>query len=56
VKWLPALVLLALALPLTAQARPGTRAIRFSYRAHDGVRRPAWLLLPSSYDGARFRS
>jgi pimeloyl-ACP methyl ester carboxylesterase len=52
VKWLPALVLLALALPLTAQARPGTRAIRFSYRAHDGVRRPAWLLLPSSYDGA----
>ena len=23
----------------------------FFYRAHDGRRRPAWLLLPSSYDG-----
>jgi pimeloyl-ACP methyl ester carboxylesterase len=52
VRWLPALVLLALALPLTAQARPGTREIRLTYRAHNGIVRPAWLLLPSSYDGA----
>jgi pimeloyl-ACP methyl ester carboxylesterase len=51
VRWLPALVLLALVLPLTAQARPGTREVRFTYRAHNGALRPAWLLLPSSYDG-----
>lgn len=50
-RWFFALVLLALALPLTAQARKGTREIRFTYRAHDGELRPALLLLPSSYHG-----
>jgi poly(3-hydroxybutyrate) depolymerase len=30
-----------------------TRAIRIRYRAHDGVMRPAWLLLPANYDGRR---
>jgi pimeloyl-ACP methyl ester carboxylesterase len=44
-------VLVALALPLTAQAQPATREVRFTYRAHDGVLRPAWLLLPSNYHG-----
>jgi len=53
VKWLLALALLVLALPLAAQARPGTREIRFTYRAHNGTVRPAWLLLPSGYDGAQ---
>jgi dienelactone hydrolase len=30
---------------------PLTRRIRITYRAHDGVLRPAWLLLPVAYDG-----
>lgn len=29
----------------------GTRTILIHYRAHDGVRRPAWLLLPAGYHG-----
>ena len=51
-------VLLALvAAPLAgAQLAPAqpvalTRAVRIHYRAHDGVLRPAWLLLPADYDG-----
>jgi pimeloyl-ACP methyl ester carboxylesterase len=54
VKWLIGLVAFAVLIPVaTAQeaAGPATRAIRFLYRAHDGRDRPAWLLLPSSYDG-----
>ena len=46
---------LVLAVPVAVAQRttdPGkTRAVRFVYRAHDGRLRPAWLLLPSSYDG-----
>jgi pimeloyl-ACP methyl ester carboxylesterase len=30
---------------------PHTDALRFHYRAHDGVWRQAWLLLPSDYHG-----
>lgn len=54
-KWLIGLVALAIVAPVaTAQSVPGldrTRSVRFLYRAHDGRLRPAWLLLPSSYDG-----
>ena len=53
-KWLIGLVAFAVLIPVaTAQeaAAPATRAIRFLYRAHDGRDRPAWLLLPASYDG-----
>jgi pimeloyl-ACP methyl ester carboxylesterase len=52
-----ALVLALVAVPAAfaqrtaAQVRPSTRAIRIRYRAHDGRMRPAWLLLPASYDG-----
>jgi poly(3-hydroxybutyrate) depolymerase len=56
VKWLLALaVLAAVAVPAVAlgdRDRATTRDIRITYRAHDGVLRPAWLLLPSNYDGA----
>ena len=56
-KWLIGLVALAVIVPVAAAQRStvaeSTRAVRFFYRAHDGRRRPAWLLLPSSYDGAR---
>jgi pimeloyl-ACP methyl ester carboxylesterase len=56
VKWAIGLLALAVLVPVaTAQSRPdanGTRAVRFFYRAHDGALRPAWLLLPGSYDGA----
>jgi poly(3-hydroxybutyrate) depolymerase len=53
-------VLLALVLAPTALARsplrprpePLTRAIHIHYRAHDGTVRPAWLLLPTAYDGS----
>lgn len=50
-------VLLALVLPSAAVAarptpQPLTRAIRIEYRAHDGVLRPAWLLLPVGYNGS----
>ncbi len=31
---------------------PLTRRIRITYRAHNGVLRPAWLLLPIAYDGS----
>ncbi len=54
VKWVIGLVALVVFIPIaTAQSTPHaeTRAVRFFYRAHDGLRRPAWLLLPSSYDG-----
>ena len=52
--------LLALAAVPAAQAQLAptqpialTKAIRIRYRAHDGVLRPAWLLLPANYDGRR---
>ena len=32
---------------------PRTDVFLFRYRAHDGVLRRAWLLLPADYDGAR---
>ncbi len=32
---------------------PRTDVLLFRYRAHDGVLRRAWLLLPADYDGAR---
>ena len=32
---------------------PRTDIVLFRYRAHDGVLRRAWLLLPTDYDGAR---
>ena len=55
VKWVLGLLALAILIPVAAaQGRPdvdATRAIHFFYRAHDGRLRPAWLLLPSSYDG-----
>lgn len=55
VKWALGLVALAILIPVAAaQGKPdadATRAIRFLYRAHDGRLRPAWLLLPASYDG-----
>ena len=46
----------ALAPPASAQQRPppgppGTVRILIHYRAHNGVIRPAWLLLPAGYDG-----
>ena len=57
VRWLLGLLAVALALvvPVAMAQRTTdpdrTRAVRFFYRAHDGRLRPAWLLLPSSYDG-----
>ncbi len=38
--------------PARLRAQPLTRAIRIRYRAHNGVMRPAWLLLPAGYDGS----
>lgn len=32
--------------------QPLTRRIRIMYRAHNGALRPAWLLLPITYDGS----
>jgi poly(3-hydroxybutyrate) depolymerase len=32
--------------------QPLTRSIRIRYQAHDGTMRPAWLLVPESYDGS----
>ena len=32
---------------------PRTDVLLFHYRAHNGTRRPAWLLLPTDYRGAR---
>ena len=56
VKWVLGLCALAILIPVaTAQGKPdvdATRKVHFFYRAHDGVLRPAWLLLPASYDGA----
>jgi len=55
VKWLIGLAALAILIPVAAAeglpAAAATRTVRFFYRAHDGRMRPAWLLLPSSYDG-----
>jgi pimeloyl-ACP methyl ester carboxylesterase len=34
-------------------APPGTVRILIHYRAHNGVERPAWLLLPAGYDGQK---
>ncbi|HUZ80667.1 MAG TPA: prolyl oligopeptidase family serine peptidase [Gaiellaceae bacterium] len=54
-KMLIILVALVIGVPvataLSAAAPATTRAMRFFYRAHDGRMRPAWLLLPSTYDG-----
>ena len=51
-------LLLAFAPAVSAQetpppAPPGTERILIHYRAHDGVERPAWLLLPAGYDGQK---
>ena len=50
---LVALVLAPSALAEFAPTQPitHTRSVRILYRAHDGVMRPAWLLLPANYDG-----
>src|SRR5437867_3257549 len=52
--------ILALALPPAAgaalaplHASPVTELRLIHYRAHDGVVRPAWLLLPAGYHGGR---
>jgi pimeloyl-ACP methyl ester carboxylesterase len=37
----------------TPSPAPGTVRILIHYRAHDGARRPAWLLLPAGYDGQK---
>lgn len=57
---LAAVLLLALiAIPLAAaaevpvQTTPATELRLIQYRAHDGVIRPAWLLLPNGYHGQR---
>jgi len=42
---------LASAHGLAPRPQPLTRAIRIRYRSHNGTIRPAWLLLPDSYDG-----
>jgi pimeloyl-ACP methyl ester carboxylesterase len=46
-----ALAFVAIPAPLRPAVQPLTRAVRFSYRAHDGTLRPAWLLLPADYAG-----
>jgi pimeloyl-ACP methyl ester carboxylesterase len=50
-RWLLAVLVAAAVVPAAGAASPGTRLIKFDYRAHNGVMRPAWLLLPSGYDG-----
>jgi poly(3-hydroxybutyrate) depolymerase len=47
------LVAVPSAASLPAPERPPalTRVTRIHYRAHDGVMRPAWLLVPAAYDG-----
>jgi pimeloyl-ACP methyl ester carboxylesterase len=35
------------------QPTPSTELLLIHYRAHDGVRRPAWLMLPAGYRGGR---
>jgi poly(3-hydroxybutyrate) depolymerase len=47
-----ALALVSLVAPHHPRPQPLTQAIRIRYRAHDGVMRPAWLLLPVGYDGS----
>jgi pimeloyl-ACP methyl ester carboxylesterase len=37
---------------LSPLPQPLTESIRIDYRAHNGVMRPAWLLLPAGYDGS----
>jgi poly(3-hydroxybutyrate) depolymerase len=37
----------------TATTAPGVRVVKISYRAHDGLRRHAYLILPSWYGPAR---
>src|SRR5579862_2352107 len=51
-------LVLAVAPAVAAQQSPslapaGTVRILIHYRAHDGARRPAWLLLPAGYDGQK---
>jgi len=46
-----ALALVSLVVP-HPRPQPLTHAIRIRYRAHNGVMRPAWLLLPAGYDGS----
>jgi poly(3-hydroxybutyrate) depolymerase len=49
-------VLLALLLPAIAQARqpePSVRVVRIVYRAHDGLPRKAYVILPSWYGPER---
>ncbi|MGZ4463644.1 MAG: alpha/beta hydrolase family protein [Gaiellaceae bacterium] len=41
----------ARALVVPSQLGPGTEVRLIRYRAHDGVIRPAWLLLPDGYHG-----
>ncbi len=46
-----AVVPLASAMEAPASATPLTAVRMIDYRAHDGVERPAWLLLPAGYHG-----
>lgn len=43
--------LLAAAQPARPHPQPLTSAVEIQYRAHNGVERPAWLLLPAHYGG-----
>src|SRR5689334_3054346 len=43
----------ASAAELPVQPTPNTELLLIHYRAHDGVRRPAWLMLPAGYHGER---
>jgi pimeloyl-ACP methyl ester carboxylesterase len=48
-----AVVPVASAMEAPATATPFTEVRTIDYRAHDGVERPAWLLLPDGYHGQR---
>ncbi len=43
----------ASAAELPVQPLPNTELLLIHYRAHDGVTRPAWLMLPAGYHGQR---
>ena len=48
-----ALASAASAADLPVQPAPSTELLLIDYRAHDGVIRPAWLMLPADYHGQR---
>src|SRR5581483_8745344 len=61
-RWMRVLLVLGAALVLAGGAKAtevpqefggSTELILIHYRAHDGVVRPAWLMLPASYHGQR---